>query len=186
MASSTSRTFIDFAVIGVVLAFYHAWSEGLFTSNLFIIQYAPWASFFGTPYSLFGVVWFPVVLAVGLWSTRLSRIDLKRSLLLLLTVGNLFTMYFWYVDVAFVKAYNPLYLGLYVTNYALTGLVVFQNRSDDVVQGFAYGTVVGAAVGLIFGLFGVTVCGILGGILGSTRNLALPRQRSVAAPQPTS
>lgn len=185
MASSASRAFIDFGVIGIILAFYHAWLEQAFTTNFSLVYYAPFASFFGLPYWVCGVVWYPVVFAVGLWSTRLGRIGLDKKLLILLTVGNLFTMYFWYLDIFLVQAFNTVYIGLYATNYVLTGLVVFQNRSNNAIHEFVYGTIVGAAVGLIFGLFGVVVLGIVGGILASVRHLAIPRKESIANPRPT-
>lgn len=171
-------------VIGIFLAFYHAWLEHLFTTNFFIIKYARFASFFGVPYSLFGVVWFPLVFAIGLWSTQLGRIGLKKELLILLTIGNLFTLYFLYLDIFIVNAFNTIYIGLYVTNYTLTGLVVFQNRSNDAIRGFVYGTVLGAVVGLIFGIYGVAMLGIVGGVLGSIRNLAVP-MKPPAGPAPT-
>jgi len=180
LSSSASRAFLDFSVIGIILAFYHAYLENAFTTNIFRVKYAPLASFYAVPYWLFGVVWFPFMLAVGLWSTRLGRIDLNKKLLILLTVGNLFTAYLWYLDVLVVVAFNTVTIGLYATNYALTGLVVFDYRSNDAIRGFAYGTVVGAVVGLVFGLFGVAACGIAGGIIGAVRNLVTPRERSAA------
>ncbi|MDV3277200.1 MAG: hypothetical protein LYZ69_01875 [Nitrososphaerales archaeon] len=178
MASRASRAFIDFGVIGTILAFYHAWLEHAFSTNPFQVSYSPYASFFGVPYWFFGVVWFPVVLAVGLWSTRLGKIDLEKKLLVLLTVGNLFTAYLWYLDILVIRAFTPVYVGLYATNYVLTGLAVLQNRRNDKIQGFVYGTVVGAAVGLIFGPFGVAACGIVGGIFGAVRNIVLPQKAS--------
>jgi hypothetical protein len=185
LAAGTSRAFLDFGVIGIVLAFYHAYLEGAFTTNIFLVKYSSLAAFYGVPYWLFGVVWFPLVFAVGLWSTRLGRMNLNKRLLILLTVGNLFTVYLWYLDVYVVVSFNALYIGLYAMNYALTGLVLFQNRSNDAIRGFVYGTVVGAAVGLIFGVFGVAACGVAGGILGAFRNLATPRGGSAAGPWPT-
>ncbi len=184
MASSASRVFLDLSALGLVLAFYHAYLESAFTTNIFAVKYSSLASFYGVPYWLFGVVWFPLVLALGLWSTRLGRVSLNKKLLVLLTVGNLFTVYLWYLDVYVVVAFNAVNIGLYAMNYALTGLVVFQNRSDDVMRGFVYGTVVGGAVGLIFGVFGVAACGVAGGILGAARNLATPGRGSASRPWP--
>ena len=177
---------MDFSAIGIILAFYHAYLESAFTTNIFEVKYSSLASFYGVPYWLFGVVWFPLVFAIGLRSTRLGRANLSKTLLVLLTVGNLFTVYLWYLDVYVVVAFDAVNIGLYAMNYALTGLVVYQNRSDDVIRGFVYGTVVGGAVGLIFGVFGVAACGVAGGILGSLRNLATPGGGSVAGPGPAS
>jgi len=177
-----SKTYIFVSGVGVVLAFYHAWLEHAFTTNTFAINYAPYASFFGVPYWLFGVVWFPIILAVGLWSTRLGRTELRGNLLMLLTVGNVVTAYFWYLDIIIVKAFTLVYVALYVTNYALTALVVIQHRSSDVMRGYIYGTVTGAIVGLLFGPYGVAVCGIGGGIFGAIRNFVVPKE---AAPRLT-
>jgi len=58
-------------------------------------------------------------------------------------------------------------MGLYITNYALTGLVVAQNWSRMVVRDFAAGTVVGMVVGVILGPFGIALFGIGGGFLGA-------------------
>jgi uncharacterized membrane protein len=175
-----SKTFIFVSVVGIVLAFYHAWLEQAFTTNTFAVQYAPYASFYGVPYWLFGVVWFPLIFAVGAWSTRLGRTELRRELLILLTVGNVMTAYFWYLDIIIIKAFTLVYVALYAINYALTALVAIQHRSSDVIRGYIYGTATGAIVGLLFGPYGVAVCGIGGGIFGAVRNFVVPKE---AAPR---
>jgi len=176
VASNFSRTFIILAILGIALAFYHASLENAFTTNIFVVKYAPYASFYGVPYWAFGVVWYPLILIVGAWSTGLGRTSLRKELLILLSVGNITTTYFWYLDIIVVKAFTPVYASLYLTNYALTALVVAQHRSDDVMQGYVYGTVTGAIVGLLFGPYGVAVCGVGGGIFGAIRNLVMPRR----------
>lgn len=65
-------------------------------------------------------------------------------MLILLSVGNVFTGYFWYLDAMVIRAFTTDYATLYATNYLLTTLVVIENWSSDVMQGFAYGTVTGA------------------------------------------
>lgn len=176
VASIFSRAFIALSVVGVVLAFYHAFLEHAFTTNISLVEYAPYASFHGVPYWLLGVVWYPLVLAVGVWSTKLGNADLRKELLILLSVGNIVTAYFWYLDIVVVRAFTLVYIALYVTNYALTTLVVVQHRSADVMQGYVYGTVTGAIVGLLFGPYGVAVCGIGGGIFGAVRNYVMPKR----------
>jgi uncharacterized membrane protein len=183
-----SILFIAVAAVGVAEALYHAWLENAFVTNIFVVNYAPFASFFGVPYWLFGVVWFPVILVIGLWSTRLGTARLNQGLLALLTVGNLFTVYLWYLDLLVVRAYTIVYVVLYVTNYVLTGIVVLQNWSIDAMRGFVYGTiigtVVGAALGALFGPFAVAACGVGGGILGAIRNYVLPKEPSRAPVDP--
>lgn len=175
MRTFLSKVFILVSVVGVGLAFYHAWLERAFSTDIFVVHYAPYASFFGVPYWFFGVVWFPLVLVVGLWSTSLGSAELNKELIILLSVGNAMTAYFWYLDIIVVKALTASYVALYMTNYALTALVVAQHRSSDVMQGYVYGTVTGAIVGLLFGPYGVAVCGIGGGMFGAIRNYVMPR-----------
>ena len=175
VANLPSRAFITLSFLGILLAFYHAWLEKAFSTDLFTVHYAPYASFYGIPYWLLGVTWFPLVFVVGLWSTRLGSDDLKEWLLALLTVGNVMTAYFWYLDIDVVKALSIVYVALYSTNYALTALVVLRHRSSDLMQGYVYGTATGAVVGLLFGPYGVAACGIGGGIFGSVRNFFMPK-----------
>lgn len=169
--------------MGVAAALYHAWSEKAFVTNFLSVRFAPLASFFGVPYWLFGVIWFPLILVTGIFVTRMGSSPLKKDILILLTLGNIFTGYLWYLDILVVKAYNPEYIILYATNYALTGLVVYQNWSNDIVHGFAYGTVIGAVIGLLFGPFGVVACGIAGGVLGATRNCTMPEEGTPRHPR---
>ncbi len=162
MTGSLSKAFIAVSVWGVALAIYHAWQEKAFVTNPFLVHYSSFAALYGVPYWAFGVVWFPVLVIVGLWSTNLGRANLRMELLALLSVGNLFTAYLVYLDILVVKAFTLAYAALYLTNYVLTGLVVAQHWRNDVMDGFVYGTATGAAIGLLFGPYGVAACGIAG------------------------
>ncbi len=176
MQGIASKAFLVLSFAGIIEAIYHAWSENAFTTNIFLVHYSTFASFFGVPYWLFGIVWFPLIFVVGLWTTNLGTKRLSMELLILLTVGNVFTGYLWYLDIFLVRAYTPVYIALYATNYALTGIVVVQNWSKDVMRGYVYGTATGAVVGLLFGPYGVAACGIAGGIFGAFRNFAMPKE----------
>lgn len=181
MAGLASKIFIIISVVGIGEAFYHAWLEKAFTTNLFVVHYSEYASIFGIPYWLFGVVWFPSIFVVGLWATGIGRKRLNINLLALLTVGNVFTGYLWYLDFEVVKSLHLLYVALYVTNYALTGLVVVQNwASSDIIHGYVYGTATGAVIGLLFGPYGVAACGIAGGMFGAVRNRVMPKEPAKA------
>jgi uncharacterized membrane protein len=182
MKEIASRFFLVVSFIGITEAVYHAWLENAFTTNIFLVHYSGFASFFGVPYWLFGVVWFPLIFLVGLWTTRLGHRRLSMELLILLTIGNVFTAYLWYLDIIVVRAYTPLYIALYATNYALTGLVVMQNWSSDIMHGYVYGTTTGAVIGLLFGPYGVAAVGIAGGMFGAVRNFVMPKE----APAPNS
>ena len=162
-----SLTFILLSMVGVAEAFYHAWQEKAFTTNWFSVQYSGYASLMGVPYWFFGIVWFPLVLVLGLWATGMGRATLTPKFLILLTVGNVFTGYLWYLDLLVVNAVTPTYVGLYLTNYALTGVVVVQNWSRREMREFAVGTVLGVVIGAFFGAFGAAALGITGGILGA-------------------
>ena len=169
-----SVPFVVVGFLGVVGAFYHAWAEGAFTTNYGVVYFSSYASFYGVPYWAFGVVWFPLVFVVALWSTNGGKGALPKELLILLTVGNVFTGYLWFLDLVIIKAFTAVYVLLYGTNYLLTALVVAENWSDDVMRGYLYGTVTGAVVGLLFGPYGVAACGIGGGIFGALRNYFVP------------
>ena len=51
---------------------------------------------------------------------------------------------------------------------------MLQNWSSDVMHGIVYGTVTGAIIVILFGLYGVAACGIGGGIFGAIRNCVIP------------
>jgi uncharacterized membrane protein len=162
-----SSAFILLSVVGVAEAFYHAMQENAFTTNWFTVKFTGYAALMGVPYWAFGIVWFPLVLALGLWSTRLGKSALTWKMLILLTVGNLFTVYLWYLDLIIINAITPTYVGLYLTNYALTGVVVVQNWSHREMREFSVGTVLGVVIGAFFGAFGAVVLGVAGGIFGA-------------------
>jgi len=162
-----SLTFILLSIVGVAEAFYHAWQENAFTTNWFTVKFSGYASLMGVPYWAFGIVWFPLILVVGLRMTRMGTRNLGPTLLVMLTVGNLFTGYLWYLDLMVVNAITPTYVGLYLTNYALTGVVIVQNWSRAEMREFAVGTILGIVIGAFFGAFGAVVLGLTGGVLGA-------------------
>ena len=163
----TSLAFIFLSAVGVAEALDHAWLENAFTTNVSLVSYSPYASFFGVPYWVFGIVWFPFVLAIGLWTTRFGRANLNKRLLILLSIGNIFTAYLWFLDLLIIGTFTAAYVGLYVTNYALSGLVVVQNWSSTEMRDFFVGTIIGIVIGVFFGPFGVAAFGIGGGIVGA-------------------
>lgn len=169
-----SKPFLFVAALGIAGAFYHAWNEGAFTTNYALVTFSPYAALDGVPYWVFGVVWFPLLFAVVLWSSRLGKAGLSQGMLVLLSVGNVFTGYLWYLDLVVIRAFTVVYAALYVTNYVLTFFVVVENWSNDVMRGYAYGTVTGAILGLLFGPYGVAACAIGGGIFGALRYFVMP------------
>jgi len=73
-------------------------------------------SLFGMPFWAMGLAWFPLILLVGLFLN-------KEILFLLLMVGNLFTIYLWYLELGMIHAICPLCVSLYAFNYVLTAFV---------------------------------------------------------------
>jgi uncharacterized membrane protein len=174
VGSNLSKAFIVVATAGVVAAAYHAWAEGAFTTDYSKVTFSAWASFYGVPYWVFGAVWFPLVLIMALWASQMGRKRIGLEMLIALTIGNVFTAYLWYLDLEVVQAFTFVYVALYALNYCLTGLVVLEHRSSDVVHGYLYGTLTGGVVGALFGPYGVAACGIGGGIFGAIRNRVTP------------
>ena len=73
-------------------------------------------SLLGIPFWAMGVAWFPFLLVIGLFLS-------KEILLLLLVVGDMFTVYLWYLELGVIHAVCPVCVSLYVFNYVLTGIV---------------------------------------------------------------
>ncbi len=168
--------FLFLSAVGVAEAFYHAWQENAFTTNWANVDFSSYASLLGVPYWVFGLVWFPLILLVGLVTTGYGRSTLGGKLLALLTVGNLFTGYLWFLDLVVINSVNPTYMGLYLTNYMLTGVVVAENWQRREMRDFTVWTVIGLAGGAFFGAFGAAALGIAGGIVGGGAGYLSRRQ----------
>ena len=84
-------------------------------------------SLFGIPFYVAGLVWFPLLLVLGLVITRLGKRPLNSEILLpILMIGNIFTVYLWYLELAVIHIICPLCVSLYIVNYALTGIILYQ------------------------------------------------------------
>lgn len=82
-------------------------------------------SLLGIPFYVTGLVWFPLMAAVALFATKLGQEPLKAEVLLpILMVGNVFTGYLWYLELAVIGIICPLCVSLYIVNYVLTALVL--------------------------------------------------------------
>ncbi len=72
-----------------------------------------------------GLVWFPFLFAVGLWTSRFGKKPVNSEILLpVLMIGNIFTSYLWYLELAIIHIICPLCVSLYVVNYVLTIIVI--------------------------------------------------------------
>jgi uncharacterized membrane protein len=125
-------------IVGLALAIYHSYDE--------IVSYSTKASQachinsllscsatfayshpFGVPLYVFGLIWFPLLLII----TLIYRANLRADLmLLLLVVGDMFTIYLWYLEAILVypntHAVCPVCVSMYVINYILTALMVIE------------------------------------------------------------
>jgi uncharacterized membrane protein len=82
-------------------------------------------SIFGIPFYVTGLIWFPLLIVVGLLTTTLGKEHLNGEILLpLVMVGNVFTIYLWYLELAVIGIICPLCVSLYAVNYALTAIVL--------------------------------------------------------------
>ncbi len=82
-------------------------------------------SLFGIPFYVMGLAWFPALFAIGLLTSRFGKRPVNSEILLpILMVGNIFTAYLWYLELAVIHIICPLCVSLYVVNYALTLIVL--------------------------------------------------------------
>ncbi|HKT21274.1 MAG TPA: vitamin K epoxide reductase family protein [Nitrososphaerales archaeon] len=140
-----SKAFVALSVIGLVIAVYHGYDEvtaytgpgsnacSVFTNfNPFLSCTSVFASGYATlpphanglPLYILGLVWFPLIILLGAWfGVKKGSLD-AEIMVPLLMVGNVFTLYLWYVELGVVHALCPICLGMYLVNYAMTGLAL--------------------------------------------------------------
>ena len=103
-----------FAVIGMAIASYDV--IGIYNNWLLwchppidgcnTVAYSPYGRIFGVPIGVYGLIFylFMIVLAVLLVFFRSSR-RLRLVVLLYAVIGVLFSIYFFYLDLAFIRAF---------------------------------------------------------------------------------
>jgi uncharacterized membrane protein len=129
-----SVTYLVVAAAGVGTAIYvaHDYLTQNFTScyinsvvNCRGVYQSGHTSLFGVPFYVTGLVWFPLAFAIGLVTSKLGKVPLNTEVLLpLLMLGNIFTVYLWYLELLVIHAVCPLCVSLYAVNYALTVIVL--------------------------------------------------------------
>ena len=132
-----SKVFLALAIVGVVVALYHSYDEITAYSaplskacniNSFVscgsvfasgdVTFPPGA--YGLPLYVYGLIWFPLMVVLGLWfGTKKGSLN-GEVLFPLLMVGNAFTIYLWYAELAVIHALCPVCISMYVLNYAMT------------------------------------------------------------------
>jgi uncharacterized membrane protein len=131
-----TKLFVAIAAIGVVDAIYTAYeyATASFGScyvnskvNCIDVFRSGHTSIFGIPFYVFGLVWFPLLLIIGLLLTDGAKLPIRSDILLpILTIGNIFTIYLWYLELGVIGTICPLCVSLYILNYALTALAIFE------------------------------------------------------------
>jgi uncharacterized membrane protein len=135
-----SKSFIALAAVGIPDALYHAYGEitaysgpgsGVCNINsffncgsVFTSGYTKFPPGWGLSMWVYGVIWFPLMLALGIWFTRDGGSIRGEILVPLLMVGNIFTMYLWYLELGVIHAICPVCVSLYVLNYLMTAVAL--------------------------------------------------------------
>lgn len=124
--------FIALAAIGVVDAIYttYEYTASSFNScniNSYLscsgVAASGHTSIFGIPFYVTGLVWFPLLFVLGFVTSHGANESINATFLLpVLMIGNIFTIYLWYLELAVIGIICPSCVSLYVINYALTGI----------------------------------------------------------------
>lgn len=85
-----------------------------------------YTSIFGIPFFVLGLLWFPLLFVLGLVTSKIGKEPVNSEIILpLLMVGNIFTLYLWYLELEVIRIICPLCVSLYAVNYILTALVLW-------------------------------------------------------------
>jgi len=135
-----SKAFIALSVMGIAVAIYHAYGEITFTLSACSLSSAlsctavfasGYTTVAGIEFWVYGVVWFPMCLLVGLWAIRRYGNPRGSVLAPFLMIGNIFTLYPWYIEIKLLGGvYCPVCVSLYFINYLLT-FVALMSRSPE-------------------------------------------------------
>ena len=127
-----AKLFIALAIMGIATAIYHAYGEITFTlTSCSLTKAFSCAAVFASGYTtvlgisfwVYGVVWFPVCLVLGLWVIGREGVPSASILVPFLMIGNIFTIYPWYIEITILGGlYCPVCISLYCMNYLLTAV----------------------------------------------------------------
>lgn len=133
-----NKLFLVLAAIGIAISIYHAYDElTSYSSQISTVcninSHVSCAGVFesghtsilGVPFYVLGLIWFPLMLVLGLWFTRGGKESNSVYLLVpLLMIGNAFTIYLWYLELVVIGIVCPVCMSLYVINYIMTAICV--------------------------------------------------------------
>ncbi len=121
-------------MVGIVLAVYHSYGEIMsyagtastacdIAQSISCVKVFAFSHPFGVPLYPFGLVWFPLVFL----NAFLMKNGINGMVMIsLLMIGNMFTLYLWFLDLYLVwpavQAICPVCLSMYFVKYILTGL----------------------------------------------------------------
>ena len=135
MENLLSKIFIILSAIGVIGAIltaieYTSKGPGNCTINPIFTcvnnKNSPYSKIDGIPLWVAGLIWFPLLLVLALYLTKGGTWSLRDDIFLpILLVGDIFTLYLWYVELFITHGICPYCLSLYLVNYALTGLIIY-------------------------------------------------------------
>ncbi len=74
------------------------------------------------PFWITGLVWFSLTLIVGIIAFRHY---VEIILIPFLMIGNIFTVYLWFLELNVIHLICPTCLSLYLVNYAMTAIAVW-------------------------------------------------------------
>lgn len=132
MAKLFLSIYFGLVVAGICDSIYTAWEYTSQNFNSCSLKHTIWScsavamsghtSVFGIPFWITGVVWFPVTFVVSLVAFKYAA---EVVLIPYLMIGNIFSVYLWYLELEIIHYICPVCVSLYLVNYALTGLALW-------------------------------------------------------------
>jgi uncharacterized membrane protein len=139
-----TKAFLGLAAIGIPDAIYHAYGEitaystplgnecninnVLSCSRVFESGYT---TFLGISLWVYGVVWFPFILLLGYWFVRKGGSLRGEVPVPVLMVGNIFTLYLWYLELVKIGALCPVCISMYCLNYLMTAIALVMTLREN-------------------------------------------------------
>jgi uncharacterized membrane protein len=126
-----TKSYLGLSAVGTAVAVYHAYDEvtqnfnscnvnaHVSCGNVFASGYV---SILGVPFYVLGLIWFPATLLIGLWLTHDAKKMKGEVLLPVLMIGNVFTIYLWYLELFRIGSICPVCMAMYIINYAMTAV----------------------------------------------------------------
>jgi uncharacterized membrane protein len=132
LQSAINKAYLILAIIGIGDVCYLSYeyitanfTTCSFNNSIFsceMVALSGHTSLLGIPFWVMGIAWFPLCLAFGLLAFRYGG---EIILILFLMIGNIFTVYLWYLELAVIHYICLVCVSLYLVNYTLTGLILW-------------------------------------------------------------